>query len=189
VKNLGKACELEQKHLGQNSCLVYFPSFLNHSCICNTFANYVGDCSFQFANRDIKKDEEIFTKYFAGTFKERAATAKSAYDFKCDCKLCKLDEMDNNLEEREALVNIINEKEMSDVTVEIAIRDVELMRETYGNRTELQIDLVAPLEILASKYREENNFEKSAKTFEEIYHILKETALTQHSIASLKVYI
>ena len=44
----------------------------------------------------------------------------------------------------------------------------------YENRSEYQFDLNIPLQKLASKYRENFNFKKSALISEELYEINKE---------------
>jgi len=182
-----KSNQLEEAYtfsMDQKSGIYYLPSFLNHSCICNTFAITRNNVMIIFANRDIEKGKEISSKYFYGDYNERTRVALTKYGFKCDCELCELDKSDLNLASRQKLLNKI--KDSSVQNIQDAKKNFKLMLQTYANRSRLQIDLVTPLEMLANKYRQENKLKFSAETFVKIYEILKETSFTQHTIESLK---
>lgn len=177
-----------------DSGLWTFPSMFNHDCISDTIILFIGDLMILYAKHDIKKNDEITNKYFPGSYASRCESAAS-YNFKCNCRLCLLDEHDLNLEKRQQLLNEIKNKNFEFLSLNEAKKDVKRMRKLYLNRSEYQFDLLVPLQILADKYRENANqavdqvnsnelFQKSALAFEEIYKINESSAF--NAIYALK---
>ena len=71
-------------------CLFYYPSFMSHSCLSNTKMLGIGNFVFIFAEKLIKKNEEITTSYieFTEEYKKRQEKLKKYYGFECKCELC-----------------------------------------------------------------------------------------------------
>jgi len=160
--------------------LWYIPSFLNHSCIANASMDFLGDMFFLFAREDIAKNEEITINYMGCNktilYSGRIECLKD-YHFKCDCRLCCLDEKDEKLNERNALIQELHEKNSNFVSISLkkVLEDVKLMEKTYSKRPDLQLGMVIALQNLACKYRHDNEWKKSAETWERIYMVAKET--------------
>ncbi len=183
----------EKNDVNKESGFWLFPSYFNHSCVGNTIRIFLGDLLIMYAIRDIKKNEEITTHYFSSsdTYAERGERAFKTYNFKCDCQLCKLDREDSNLKKREKLLHEImtNMKKIDRLSLNECLEDVSRMRNTYSKRTDLQVGLIPALLKLACKYRENFNYQTSAKIFEEAYYVAKDidfmyaiTALKQASV-------
>lgn len=64
-------------------------SYMNHSCIPNTFPAFIGDMMIVRAACDIKAGEEILTSYTStmAPFPERKKKL-AFWGFQCDCRLC-----------------------------------------------------------------------------------------------------
>ena len=137
----------------------------------------LGDMMMFYSIKDIQKDEEVTIRYFPPewSFKVKIERSIDIYGFKCDCKLCALDEKDPMLQVREKLINEIDLKNMSKkVSISESLTDLQNIKQTYSNRTEAKFQLMNPLEILAVKYRMNLENKKSAKCFEEIFEIIKD---------------
>ena len=171
LDKLSKQCVIDKE-----SGLWLYPSYFNPSCVCNSIRLFFGNLMLIYARKDLKKDEEITVNYFGTENYSKRKESMQVYDFECDCKLCTLDASDANLKNRESLHKgiVSKRKNLARVTLNEAIGDVKLMRQTYEKRPELQEALVLPLKNLAVKYRENFNYRKSAAIFEEIYEISKE---------------
>ena len=136
-----------------------------------------------YAIKDIKKNEEITTPYFPTneSYAERAELTQSAYSFKCDCQLCKLDREDSYLKKREQILheNMPKMKKIEKISLNECLEDVARMRDTYAKRSELQTGLIPVLLKLACKYREIFNYQTSAIIFEEAYYVAKDIDFMQ----------
>eukprot|EP00834_Sanchytrium_tribonematis_P007620 NODE_718_length_4500_cov_0.642127.p1 type:complete len:632 gc:universal NODE_718_length_4500_cov_0.642127:407-2302(+) len=80
-------------HLNQTSGVFIYPSFINHSCIPNTFRFFLGDFMIIRAQRNIKQGEELFNLYAPsdGSLEMRRKVFKT-FSFECTCELCQLDD-------------------------------------------------------------------------------------------------
>jgi hypothetical protein len=88
--------------------------------------------------------------------------------------MCELDSRESNEEMRKIILNEINEKKKnSKMSLNEAIEYVELMKKTYGQRTEYLTSMIVPLQNLALNYRENSKLKESARTFEQVYEITK----------------
>ena len=69
--------------------LWYYPSFINHSCDPNTLEFGIDDIYFLYAQKDIKKGEEITRRYFnyGLNITNRYANLRG-YGFECKCEVC-----------------------------------------------------------------------------------------------------
>ena len=69
--------------------LYYYPSFINHSCDPNTLEFGINDIYFLYAQKDIKKGEEITRRYFhyGLNITNRYVNLKG-YGFECKCEVC-----------------------------------------------------------------------------------------------------
>ena len=67
----------------------YYPSFINHSCDPNTLEFGINDIYFLYAQKDIKKGEEITRRYFnyGLNITNRYANLRG-YGFECKCEVC-----------------------------------------------------------------------------------------------------
>ena len=79
------SCETQ----GYGYGLWYYPSFLNHSCDPNTLEFGIEDIYFLYAQKNIKKGEEITRRYFnyGLDILNRYANLKG-YGFECKCNVC-----------------------------------------------------------------------------------------------------
>ena len=69
--------------------LWYYPSFINHNCNPNTLEFGINDIYFLYAQKDIKKGEEITRRYFNyGLDITRRYANFSGYGFVCKCEVC-----------------------------------------------------------------------------------------------------
>ena len=87
-----------------------FPSFVNHSCVPNTFYNGIGDFIFIRATKFISKGEEITVSYLDANLKNyfmRKNKIESNWKFTCRCELCKLEEIEYRYEETIFITNEI----------------------------------------------------------------------------------
>lgn len=67
-------------------------SYINHSCLQNTFRAFIGDMMILRAACDIKAGEEIVTSYQSPAIPFPKRKAKFAtWGFQCDCSLCQLE--------------------------------------------------------------------------------------------------
>ena len=164
--------------LEKESGLWLFPSFFNHSCLENGTRLFLADLLLIYANRDINEGEEITVGYFSekDDYEEKIKYSTNTYGFKCDCRLCKLDATDDKVKKRTNLRNKLFAKSSKLVQMSIneVLEDVEKMRMTYKKRTELQCQMIYPLQSLAKKYELNGDYPRAAKTFEEVYLISKE---------------
>ena len=69
--------------------LWYYPSFINHSCDPNTLEFGIDDIYFLYAQKNIKKGEEITRRYFnyGLNITNRYANLRG-YGFECKCEVC-----------------------------------------------------------------------------------------------------
>ena len=155
--------------------LWFFIAFFNHSCISNCVVNTIGDIIMIHSHKDIQKGEELTIRYFPPewAYEDKVERATSIYGFKCDCKLCTIDEKDPKRMVRDQLLTQIESKKINR-NISEAIADFQKMRQTYSNRPEPHLQLITPLEVLAEKYRENSDFKKSAKCFEDIFELTKD---------------
>ena len=88
--------------------IFYYPSFMSHSCVPNTKILGIGNFLFVFAERDIKKNEEITTSYISSTeeYKIRQEKLKKFYGFECQCELCIIES--NKFKEKPDIKNKIS---------------------------------------------------------------------------------
>ena len=69
--------------------LWYYPSFINHSCNPNTLEFGIKDIYFLYAQKDIKKNEEITRRYCQyGLDIQRRIQNYQSYGFLCKCEIC-----------------------------------------------------------------------------------------------------
>jgi tetratricopeptide (TPR) repeat protein len=175
------------------SGLWIFPSYFNHSCVSNSIKIFLGDLLIIHALKDIKKDEEITIRYSPSgytnliNYAERSDITSRLYNFKCDCQLCKLDGQDFNLKKREKLSKEVMSKmtKIEKLSLNECLEDVAQMRDTYSKRSDLQISLIPALLNLGRRYRENFNYQKSTKIFEELFHLTKNVSF-MHAIFALK---
>lgn len=67
----------------------YYPSFINHSCNPNTLEFGINDIYFLYAQKDIKKGEEITRRYFHYGLDITARYCHNgSYGFTCKCEVC-----------------------------------------------------------------------------------------------------
>ena len=79
------SCETQ----GYGYGLWYYPSFLNHSCDPNTLEFGIHDIYFLYAQKDIKKGEEITRRYFYyGLDITHRYVKLQEYGFQCKCNVC-----------------------------------------------------------------------------------------------------
>ena len=111
-------------------------------------------------------------------YSEKIEHTLAVYGFKCDCKLCILDEQDLMRITREKLLNQIETKCLHvtghRITVSETFTDVHKIKSTYLKRPEYQFQLVPVLQILAGKYRDIHKYKMSAQFHQEIFDILKD---------------
>lgn len=138
----------------------------------NVIRLFLGDVIVIYAKKDIKTNEEITVKYFSGDYNERVESALKIHNFKCDCRMCELDADDSNQELRKLILNELSEKKKTTrLSLNEAIEYVDMVKKSYGKRTEYLGGLIAPLQTLAFKYRDSQKHKEAAKTFEQVYEI------------------
>ena len=73
--------------------LFYYPSFMSHSCLHNVEMLGIGDFMFIFADRNIKKNEELTVYYVENDeeYQKRQKKSKKQHGFECQCELCQLE--------------------------------------------------------------------------------------------------
>ncbi len=152
-----------------------FPSYFNHACSGNSFFIILGDMMMIYTRRDVSKGEELTINYVSPLLKYSVRKEKffNTFQFKCDCEMCQLDEMDLLRPKREELVGKIifaNKNQSISETVD----DVNRIQQTYLQRTKFKYQLVYPLEYLALKYRASRMFAESAKCYEQIFDAIKD---------------
>lgn len=78
------------KHDRDAHCLFIQASYMNHSCVQNTFRSFIGDMIFIRATNDMPANTELTTSYLPATTDdpERCATLRKHWDFDCECPLC-----------------------------------------------------------------------------------------------------
>lgn len=183
--------ELKTKYnyFNQQRALWLFPSYFNHSCIANCFHICIGDVMMIYTRRNINKGEELTLNYLPSELKYsvRVSKCEETHNFKCDCELCELDENDPMRSARDELLKKIFLKD--DHQLDEALADLNRMRCTYLKRSKLQIDMIFPLEILALKYRNKLMFKESAKCYEEIFQICKDSSELNSLGALREAYI
>ena len=165
-------------NLNKQCGLWFFSAFFNHSCISNVILTTIGDVMLFYSQRDIAKDEELTIRYFPPewAYTDKIDRAMQMYGFKCDCVLCKLDEKDPMRKVREQLLQEIESKHSSanKISISEALTNVNKMRHTYLKRPEYQLQLVEPIQILASKYRDNFDHKKAAKCMDELFELIKD---------------
>lgn len=79
----------EDQEYRESSGIWLRASYMNHSCIPNTFRAFIGDMMIVRAASDIKAGEEILTSYTPtmAPFPKRKKKL-SSWGFQCDCRLC-----------------------------------------------------------------------------------------------------
>lgn len=85
-------------------------AYTNHSCLFNADYSFIGDMIIFRSTRDIRRGEEILTRYTAGKadFDKRDAALKT-WGFRCDCKLCHADIFCAETERRKHLLEEIDD--------------------------------------------------------------------------------
>jgi hypothetical protein len=177
--------QIKYDNLNQQRGLWVLPSYFNHSCAGNSFHICIGDVMMIYTRRDVNKGEELTLNYLAAEQKYSVRLEKlfKMHQFKCECELCNLDEADSMRDAREILMKkMFAKKEQS---ISEALADVNRMRCTYLKRPKFQIQMIFPLEILASKYRTDSVFNESAKCYEQIFDVAKDLSEFV-SLAALK---
>ena len=177
--------QIKYDNLSQQRGLWVLPAYFNHSCAGNSFHICIGDLMMIYTRRDVKKGEELTINYLAAEQKYSVRLGKlfKMHQFKCECELCSLDETDSMREAREQLMAKIFVKKQQSSSE--ALADVNRMRCTYLKRPKFQIQMIFPLEILASTYRNDSVFTESAKCFEQIFEVAKDLSEFV-SLAALK---
>lgn len=81
---------LSTKHDQDAHCLFIQASYMNHSCVQNTFRSFIGDMIFIRAINDMPANTELTTSYWPATTDEpeRRSTLRKHWDFDCECPLC-----------------------------------------------------------------------------------------------------
>ncbi|KAH0424062.1 SET domain-containing protein, partial [Aureobasidium melanogenum] len=71
-------------------CLYIQASYMNHSCVENTFRSFIGDMIFIRAINDMSAGTELTTSYWPATTyePERRSILCKDWDFDCECPLC-----------------------------------------------------------------------------------------------------
>lgn len=155
-----------------------FPAFFNHACVSNCIMDFIGDVMTIHTLRDVQKGEELCIRYFPPeiAFSQREEYTMNKFKFKCDCILCNTDRNDPvRLQRDQLFYQIVTKNAQEQISFNDALSDVQKMRSTYTNRLELQQQMITPLFILANKYRNVPTYKKSAKCFEEIFDITKDS--------------
>ena len=116
---------------GYGNGLWYYPSFINHNCNPNTLEFGINDIYFLYAQRDIKKGEEITRRYFNyGLDIPRKQQHLAEYGFVCKCKICQ-PQLHRYLSDKNKFESYIKEFEnlynenISDKTVYKSILNIE----------------------------------------------------------------
>lgn len=155
------------------SGLWIFPSYFNHSCIANTTRFFLKDLALFYASRDIEEGEELTAQYCDAldAYDDRVKTC-SQYNFQCDCRLCELDQNDQNRKIRTYYFNyfLVNLKNSNFDKLDF----YQKFKETYSNRNELQLDLIHPLQAMILYYKQQNDFKKAGDVFMEIYELVRD---------------
>lgn len=121
--------------LGDNTGLFLKVSMMNHSCIPNVRKIFLGDVIIIRATRPISKGEEILQSYAQtdADVNERRPMLESTWHFRCNCKLCSVEEKesDEKLRNRDTLERRANSlgmaiKNSSVSTEEVSKADVLL---------------------------------------------------------------
>ena len=112
--------------------LWYYPSFINHNCNPNTLEFGINDIYFLYAQKDIKKDEEITRRYFNyGLDITRKYANCSGYEFVCKCEVCSHQInfiLEKNKEKFENVINELNnlyEESITDKSLYKSIKNIE----------------------------------------------------------------
>ncbi|KAG9943071.1 SET domain-containing protein, partial [Aureobasidium melanogenum] len=71
-------------------CLDIQASYMNHSCVENTFRSFINDMIFIHATNDMPAGTELTTSYWPATTDEpeRRFKLPEGWDFDCECPLC-----------------------------------------------------------------------------------------------------
>ena len=66
---------------------------MSHSCVHNVEMLGIGDFMFLFADRKIRKNEELTVYYIENDeeYKKRQGKLKKQYGFECQCELCQIE--------------------------------------------------------------------------------------------------
>lgn len=172
-----------------NTGLWIFPSYFNHSCVANTQRLFLNDFMLMYTLRDIKKGEELTTVYCGLNEYDKRAEVCSHFGFKCECRLCTLDQADRRYTERKRLLEQYNSIKIRIMTNSVDEKFVQryykLVKNTYvGGRDEsLQRDLEKPLLALFTYYTVHSKFKRAAETLLNIFEIVKETDFISASLA------
>lgn len=81
---------LSTKHDQDAHCLFIQASYMNHSCVQNTFRSFIGDMIFIRAINDMPANTELTTSYWPATTEqpERRFILCKHWEFDCECPLC-----------------------------------------------------------------------------------------------------
>jgi tetratricopeptide (TPR) repeat protein len=156
-----------------NSGLWIFPSYFNHSCIANTKRMFLADIMLIYASRDLEQDEEITISYLGMENYSKRKEICEAFGFTCKCQLCQLDKKDEQLLNREAIVNK-SKAEMYTGDLGKKLKIVERVKNTYKKRKDCQFSLMLPLGALARSYMEVLNFQEAIKIYTELFELFKD---------------
>jgi hypothetical protein len=113
------------------------------------------------------------------SFKHRSQVCDD-FGFQCKCKLCETDRNDSSLEKREAAIESLKGKLVSE-DEETLVEEgdlVESIRETYRKSgqerdEELKVDLIQPMMLQAEFYLKIDDLDKSAREYLKIYETFK----------------
>ena len=180
----------------RSSGLWILPSYLNHSCLSNTYRTFYGDIMTVHAIKDIKKGEEITCSYLDpfGSYKDRLEKMQR-YKFECKCDLCVIDQLDTfNYRRYEMFksdyhkIKSLMLKHNIKPALELAIKFVDKMRKTYHFPSKYKISLFLPIVLLAHLYDQVGDFKRAATLYNEAIDICGEYFLyasTPHTFIRL----
>jgi tetratricopeptide (TPR) repeat protein len=159
-----------------------YPSFINHSCVSNSFNVFYGDVMMIYAIKNLKKGEEITLSYLDPfePYDKRLEKMK-CFKFICNCELCALDRSDTFNDRR----NEIFKKEYENLkslmlsqnpeilmkAFEAAKAFVDKLRKTYTKRSCYQLYLHIAIGLLANLYQASGDYIKASILFNEATEI------------------
>ena len=163
-----------------------YPSFINHSCLSNTFHLFYGDIMMVYAIKDLKKGEEITLSYLDPfeTYEKRLEKMK-CYKFTCNCELCVLDRADvfndrrNEIfkKEYENLKCLMHSQNSESImkAFQAAKAFVDKLRKSYTKRNSYQLHLHLAISLLANLYQASGDYIKASILFNEATEICGDT--------------
>lgn len=158
------------------------PSFINHSCLANTFRVFYGDVMMIYAVEDLKKGTEITCSYLDpfANYKARLKVMES-FHFVCNCDLCVLDRSDIFYDRRIEIFNkgyvelriiMLNANPHTIMKAfDMGKVFVDNLRNTYKKRNKYQLELFRAISLLANIYQVIGDFKKAASLLNEATEI------------------